>query len=477
MSDNKLPNPSEQEGEIKVPTVSNVGAPISDKELTALQDGFLNKIAPKKSGEEKTQPAETPVKTAKPKSPKDSALAFSKKIKETIGATEGGEGEGDDPSDSADDGFKAPQVTEIYKLLEDPAASEESEEPGEEGEEEGEENSGPSRQSEEASKDSKTENIKNLRTSNAALKNKVAELERQLAQRGDTSALQTTVNNLKSRVKELEQYELVFGLHNNPQFRKEYIEGEKTLLSEMQAIATDYDVDPSIIEDILATESRRDEDYLVANTFPSDESRRDIKTLKRKIEALRKKRAEVEKAPKQSLEQLYSKEQETKAERDAKRDQHYRRVVNDAWTKAISLNRSLPEEQQVGELIEIPGMKKHNEKVVRPTLESANKLVSSGLAHVERMIRNQSIIDEPFAVWFANICQQAAATQMVHSTRKTLYERYQEVVAEKEKQRSFSRPGISTASRTTSVGGSKKKKDGKQIAADIFMEVQKDLRS
>jgi len=149
-------------------------------------------------------------------------------------------------------------------------------------------------------------------------------------------------------------------------------------------------------------------------------------------------------------------------------------VTASSWSKALAANKTLAEEQRIGELIEIPGMKDHNEKVVRPTLQSANELMNAGMRHIEQMIRGEHVIDDAFASWFAGVCQQATAAQMIHATRQGLYQKYQELSGEKKKQRGFDRPGLDTPTRSTSIKGSKTKKDGKAVSADIFMDVMKE---
>ena len=155
----------------------------------------------------------------------------------------------------------------------------------------------------------------------------------------------------------------------------------------------------------------------------------------------------------------------------AEREAHLERVRTQGWSSSIVKNGDLPPDRRIYELIEIPGKKDHNEKVVRPTLNAANSLVQRGLNYIETAIQKKAVLSPAFVEWFATICQQAAATQMVNASRLGLHRRYTELMKEKNRTRSMERPGLSSGGRTASSGGDKKPRDGKDIAAEIFTSV------
>lgn len=468
MSENSETTKTSNEGEIRVPGAAvNPGNPASSDDLLKMQDTYFSGL--KKEGADEKTPTKPETKKSSGKkeegqtSLEESAQKFAKKAKETTKNTE------EEPT--GDDEFEAPAAVDMSQFLQDDSEDAVDNEDSEDAQEviEDTEDSSAAGQP-----DSKTENIKKLRNINKNLSSRVAELEQQVKSAGNSSALQTEVQKLRSRVQELENYELVFGLHNNPKFKKTYIEGANNLVSEMQDIAKDYGIEDGVVDEILLANNRREIDEIVSEYFPSEESRRDVKSLKQKYDGLQKDRKKAEQAPRDVLQELHNKEQISKAERDASRDKHFKKVATSAWTTALAANNQLPDEQKIGELIEIPGKKAHNEKVVRPTLDAANQLANVGLGHIEKLIRNEAVIDEKFATWFMQICQQASATQMIHNTRQGLFQKYQELKGDTQKARKVSRPSMDTPTRSSGVKTSKTKKDGKQVAADIFEGVMKD---
>ena len=380
----------------------------------------------------------------------------------------------DEGSGSQDDDFTGgPSVTDFSRFLEgddddpDATASEDSAKEG-------------------VSKDdpdiSKEENLKSLRKIAGTFKQerndaqaKIQELEQQLASRPDHTALQGKIQKLEARVNELEPYELTFGLHNNPEFKARFVDGAKVLVEEMEQIVRDYGVDESVVTELIEATNRKDIDDILSGSFASTEARSDLKILKQKHDGLQRERRDFEQKPAEALSKFQESQAELKAERNKKRDARFQEVSTSAWAAALSANQELPPDQQIPELIEIPGKKAHNEKVARPTLGQARGLVEAGLGHIEKMIRNEASIDPNFASWFASICQQAAATQMINYTRSGLHKKYQEMEKQLEQDNSRNYPGVNTAPRgASSSSSSGEKVSGKARAAAIFQEVMAD---
>lgn len=324
----------------------------------------------------------------------------------------------------------------------------------------------------------KENNIKNLRTAaksarteNQTLKSRVAELEGKLAEQPSVTALTTQLNEAKQRVQQLEQYEVLFALQDNPEFKAKFIDGEKGLTGEMKTIAKDYGVEESIVDEFLTLTNRREIDEFLSENFDSEQARQDLKALKQKRDGLQRERKEFEKKPGESYAQFEARKAQKETELLGQRDAHYTRIKNEGWGLAIAKNAELPNDQKIYELVEIPGKKDHNEKVVRPTLNGAKSMYEQGLAHIEKAIRTKSVLGPKFTEWFSNLCLQATASQMINTSRLGLHRKYQEMVAEQNKQRSMERPGLSTGSRSTSSEGTKKPRDGKEVAANIFQSV------
>lgn len=326
-------------------------------------------------------------------------------------------------------------------------------------------------------------NIKNLRTKaktavseNQTLKTRVSELEAKLAEQPSVTALTTQLNDAKQRVQQLEQYEVLFALQDNPEFKSKFIDGDKSLTGEMKTIAKDYGVEESIVDEFLTLTNRREIDEFLTENFDSEQARQDLKALKQKRDGLQRERKEFEKKPGESYAQFEARKAQKETELLTQRDAHYTRIKNEGWGLAIAKNAELPNDQKIMELVEVPGKKDHNEKVVRPTLNGAKSMYESGLAHIEKAIRTKSVLGPKFTEWFSNLCLQATASQMINTSRLGLHRKYQEAVSEQNKQRSMERPGLSTGARSSSNEGTKKPKDGKDIAANIFQSVMEETQ-
>jgi len=331
----------------------------------------------------------------------------------------------------------------------------------------------------------KENNIKNLRNlvkgfkiEKENLTRELSELKTKLSTMPDASGLQTEVSKLKDRVSQLEPYEMVFALHNNPDFKAKYVDGIQSLIGEMNKIADDYGVDSSVIDDIISTDNRKDLDEVLSDNFSAIGAQNDLKALKQRVEGLYRERKEFEKRPQDALASFEARRLEREAEDEKQRGTIYEKVLSEGWASALNSAAELPQQQKIYELVEIPGKKDHNEKVVRPTLQAAESMLKAGLSHVEKMIRGRAVIDRGFSVWLATLCQQAAAAQMLNYTRGALYEQFKKQKTQGEKDRSVERPSLNGSPRpsVSSSQKSDKKLSGKDRAAEIFFSVQKDMQ-
>jgi len=320
--------------------------------------------------------------------------------------------------------------------------------------------------------------VKNFKSEKENLSKELETLRAKISSSPDVSGLQTELTKLKDRVSQLEPYEMVFALHNNPDFKAKYVDGIQSVIGEMRKIAMDYGVDDSVIDDIIATENRKDLDELLSDNFSSIGAQSDLKILRQKVDGLYRERKEFEKRPQDALASFEARRLEKEAEEEKQRGAIFEKMLNEGWSSALSSAAELPQQQKIYELVEIPGKKEHNEKVVRPTLQAAENMLKAGLSHVEKMIRNKAVVDRGFATWLATLCQQAAAAQMLNYTRGALYEQFKKQKTQSEKERSVERPSLNGAPRSPSVSGQKsdKKMSGKDRAAEIFFSVQKDMQ-
>lgn len=324
----------------------------------------------------------------------------------------------------------------------------------------------------------KEENLKNLRQiaggfkqERDELKEKISELESQLTNRPDSTHYEQENARLKTRIEELEKYELVFGLQNNPAFKERFINPANQVMDEMKQIVTDYGLEEDIVSDILVIDNRKDLDEVLEETFASASARTDIKALKQKYDGIEKERQEFEKKPREALTQFQSEQAQSESEINHKRDTHLKTVTNNGWAAALSVAAQASKESKIYELIEQPGKKDHNEKVVRPTLNNAKQMLDTGMGYIESLVRQKAVPSAGFVQWLAQICQQAAATQMVNHVRWGIYDKYNELSQQQNKQNGYDRPGINPQGRGVPGGSSSKPKTGKEAAAAIFESV------
>lgn len=471
-----MPGKDEVGSEIKVPKYSGETSGVaSNEDLLSAQDSLFSKKETKEP-EENEQPSQTP----KP----DRATEIFNKTRQTTEKLNGhvkGDSEAkrkgkEAPEEEvekeveADEGF--PEFDPSQFLTDSTGETEVDLEPGEDDEEETTEET-----EEEVEVDfSKERNIKNLKKiagtfkqERDELKAKVQALEAQ-AQKADVRALQNKIQSLEGRVKELEPFEYTFALHQNPEFKKKYVEGSKAIVEEIKQIASDYEANEAEVDTLMGIRNRRELDEALETLFGSstNSAATDVKNLKRKYDALQTERSKEEQNAGEALRKFQTEEETNKAERNQRRDLHLKNMLQTGWTSALSGLDRLSDNQKIPELVEIPGKKDHNEKVARPTLNHAQQLMQNGLNYIERMAREGGVMNAEFASWFAGLCQQAAATQMINQTRYGLWKKYQQLQQDYSEQRQMSRPGINPPSRTAS---GKKKKGEKKSPIDIAAEI------
>lgn len=363
------------------------------------------------------------------------------------------------------------------KFLEGAEDKEEGEDESDEDEEEiegetaaGEEESSPSF--------TKETNIKNLRQVAGNFKKErdaalleIETLKTELRGRPDPQGFQQKISTLEGRIKELEPYELVFALHKNPAFKQKYIDGPNQIAAEMKQIAVDYGMEEDVVEQILMTDNRRELDETLEEYFSSTSARSDLKTLKQKYDGIIKERVEFEKKPREALTQFHSTQEQQDAQINQQRDAHLKTVIAEGWQAALQQAKQVSQNQKIYELLEQPGKKDHNEKVVKPTLGNAQAMLQTGVDYIERLVRSKAVPSKEFVQWFAQVCQQAAATQMVNHVRWGIHEKYQELLNQQKEQRGYDRPPVASQNRASPSKGKKKGKKTEEISAEIWQSV------
>lgn len=351
------------------------------------------------------------------------------------------------------------------------------EEDSEEGEDEDEEEeSATTEESDESF--TKDTNIKNLRKVAGSFKKerdeaqlRISQLERQIQERPDPTGLQQKIEELEGRVKQLEPFEMVFDLHNNPTFKQRYVDVPNQLVQEMQQIARDYGVGEEVVEALVYTNNRKEMDELLEGHFHSMSALSDLKSLKQRYDGVLQERQEIEKKPREALTKLHSEKEQQEAKVHAEREKHLTKKMREGWQNALKSVKELPEESRIYELIPQPGKQKHNEKIVQPTLQAAQETFEQGIGYIEQLVRAEAVPGGDFIQWFANICQQAAATQMLNTTRRNIYNRYQDLAKEQGTKKKLENPRVTSSSAPSRGEKKQSPKDGKEVAAALWEEV------
>lgn len=459
---------------IKIPTISNRDvALVDDRELTSLQDKIFEKKD--KSVEDDNGTTGTPSGKSRATEIFNKTQKVNKELKQES-KQEKDQGKG--KSDEDDFTGKFPEF-DASQFLTDGVVNDE--EPGEdEGNDEDPDVEVDTGSGVDDNTDfSKEENLKNLRKiagnfkrERDEVKGQLEELRKSTLKQPNTAALENQLTTLRGRVKELEKYELVFGLQNNPQFKERFVDSAINIVSEIRQIVTDYGLDAEVTDQILLIDNRRDLDEALEEAFASSSARNDVKALKQKYDGIQRDRIEFEKKPREALEKFQSEQAQSEAEINQKRDNILKNVSTDGWSSALAAVAQTTKNNKIYELIEQPGKKEHNEKVVRPTLTAAESLYHTGVDYIEKLARNKAVMTSSFTQWFAQICQQAAATQMVNHVRWGIYDKYNALLEQQKQQGRYERPGIVTQGKTSASSPKKSKKlNGKEIAADIFENV------
>lgn len=322
----------------------------------------------------------------------------------------------------------------------------------------------------------KENNIKNLRkvagdfkTERDQLRTKVTELEERVSS-VDAAAFQNQITQLTARVKELEPYELTFGLHKNPEFKRKFIDGEQIIVGEMKEILSSYNAEEESLEAFLLAANKREENEILADILTDPDARAELRTLKRRRDGLLKERQNYEKAPDEALRQFREAEATNAAMLNQKRDLLVDSLIETGWETALSSLTSLPADQRLQELVEVPGKKEHNEKIVRPILEAARREFLPIMNYIEMLIRKKAVPSESFAIKLAALCQQAVAGVTVSNSRRAIYKAYQELLQERESENKVARPGVKFAGRTEAPVSNGKVDPAAAIFAEVMEE-------
>lgn len=192
-------------------------------------------------------------------------------------------------------------------------------------------------------KKTKAESFKEVRQQLSSTRGRLTVLETQLAeQKAENERLlslqekATKVEELEQRVKELEPYEQIVDIHNNPNFHNKYIRGAQQLTEQAKQLAKEYKADPAIIDQALGIKNRADLssflDQHIKNRYGVDEIRPYILNL----QALDAERLQLEKSPAEAREVLSSMHRENEERRVGEVTKQIKDRGDNAWNQITS---------------------------------------------------------------------------------------------------------------------------------------------
>lgn len=319
-------------------------------------------------------------------------------------------------------------------------------------------------------KPNKKSNIRNLklslrseRTRATVAEQKAQELETQLQNYADVQERLERLAELEDRVQQLEPYEKMFDIYQNPEFQEKYVTGISSELTAAQQIATDYKVADAeaVIEQALSIENRKDRNDFLRQHGLDDLGIQEISPHIIKAQQLAVERDEVAKNPDEARSQLSMLAQQNQAARIEKAVQKVKHRSQEAWGQIAGMYSK--GENAVDQLKERPGDPEHTQKrqhIIEKSSEEYGK-VTGALARL-------GITDLP-----AGVAQTLSAHFLLGQTAAVIIQdnkKLQAEVADLRKQlkdtTSYTRPQLTPSGRGLPNGEAPK--DTRDMAAAVF---------
>lgn len=303
--------------------------------------------------------------------------------------------------------------------------------------------------------------LKVVRTRETQLRTRNEELE---AENVRLAAFQEKMDELEQaneRVKQLETYEQIFDIHNNPQFQEKYIQGAAAITNEAKGIAQQYKVNPNIVDQALTITNRKDLNDFLKKSGLDEYGVPEIRQYVLHLQALNEERTQLEKSPVEARETLAVMYRENEGKRQKEVSKVLQERSANAWNQIIGYySRG---ETAIEAFKDKPGDPEHTER--RNTVfNRANGEFSKVMGSLVGL--GLKDMPAPIAQTLAARFQLSEWTGEFIAENKVLKEKVKALEEQLKDNDSYSRPAFSSSSRNGDTPADMP--NGKDIASHVF---------
>lgn len=223
-------------------------------------------------------------------------------------------------------------------------------------------------------------NFHNLRTKLKAFKKEnkeyraqqeeYAKLKQRLEEYDTGAAMPKVVEELTSRVNNLEQYEGIYNLKSSKSYRERFVipvENEKAKLS---SLAKEYNVSDEVVSRLLGETNNAEVNRILSEAFPDPVGAGEAKTVLKNIQKISSDALEAEKEPVKMLQQLNIDYQQAEENRRKGQREKIVSTSKEGWVESL---KDIWSTQSFPEMTYSEGNVEHNEKVVQPLITQAGQ--------------------------------------------------------------------------------------------------------
>lgn len=299
-------------------------------------------------------------------------------------------------------------------------------------------------------KSTKAKNIKELKrhlntakAREAQLRKRNEELEAETQRLSAFQERMGEFETLQSRVQELEGYERIFDIYNNPEFNAKYVEGAETLVAQAKDIATQYGVkDVSVIDQAVKITNRKELNEFLKKQGLDEYGISDIRPYIFNLQHLEQERLQLEKSPEEARETLSKMHRESEERRltEVSKTIHDRSV--NAWNQIAGYySRG---ENAVDVFKDKPGDPEHTERRTAVLKRASDEYVKLMGAFAGLGVKDMPV---PVAHALAARFQLSEWTGEFIAENKALKQQVADLQAQLNDNTAYTRPNFNTSNR------------------------------
>lgn len=314
--------------------------------------------------------------------------------------------------------------------------------------------------------------LKTARAREAQLRTRTEELEAEVTR---LAAFQDKIDEherLKERVSQLETYEQIFDIHNNPQFHEKYIEGAETVVGQAKAIAESYGVkDTAIIDHAVKIRNRKDLNDFLKKHVGDELGVQDIRPYIFHLQTLEDERVQLEKSPEEARETLSKMYRESEERRVTEVSKTIHDRSTNAWNQILGYySRG---ENAVEAFKEKPGDPEHTTRRAAVLKRSNDEFTKVMGAFTGLGIRD---LPAPIAHALAARFQLSEWTGEFIAENKSLKQQVADLTKQLDENSSYTRPSFNGVSRNGN-GAAPELPKGSAISEHVFTRARDQVNS